>query len=263
MVLKIPKDQAIKILNDRLNDIDAYGFNPKAWKERTALDLKEIFPLGSSQWIEIKYLNFDTFVTSEKQKVLNEGKETAKRMIASYIAFINDHSKIAEEKKVIVENDYQQKYTSLLKEWNELVPGYNDLIKRHEEQIDTNEGLLQAIETRDEEIERIKSETIQLDNVSLKKVWVALINLPLGKLIAVFSVMVGLIVGSFTLGTLYERTSANNELFDLRNTNKELQDQHTHDKASYDSLKSKLPKKTDTTHTSVSNISKDTTHSKK
>jgi hypothetical protein len=238
MKLNIPSEEAIKILQSRLSEIDIYGFNPKAWKDRTVLDLREIFPVGSTQWLQVSHITFDTFVKSEKINVLNEGKTAAKKLIASYIEFINDYSKIAVAKKVISEKDFEQKYYDLLKEWNELVPGYNDLLKKYDSQLDKTEGLLEDIEIRDEEIERIKTETIQLDNVSFKKLWTALLNLPSGQLIGVFTTSIALLIGSFTLGTLYERTNSNNELFDLRNSNKELKFQNEKIKLRYDSLKS-------------------------
>lgn len=236
MKLNIPTEQAIKILRDRLVEIDGYGFNPKAWKDRTVLDLREIFPRGSTQWLQLSHINFDTYVTAEKINVLNEGKDTARKLISSYIEFIIDYSKVAEAKKVIDEKDYEQKYHDLLNDWNELVPGYNELIKSHGEQLDREEGLLQDIETRDQEIERIKSETIQLDNVSFNKLWKALFNLPIGQLIGVFSTLVIMLIGAYSLGTLYEKTNTNNQLFDLRISQKQTQEENKKIKYSYDSL---------------------------
>ncbi len=247
MKLNIPTEQAVKILRDRLGEIDNYGFNSKAWKDRTENDLREIFPLGSMQWLQISSINFDTFVTSEKTKVLAEGKDTARKLIGSFIEFIIEYSTIAEQKQIIKDKDFEQKYYDLLKEWNDLVPGYNELVKKYDGQLTTSEGLLEDIETRDQEIERIKSETIQLDNVSFKKLWTALFSLPTGQMIGVFSTLAALLIGGFTLGTLYERTSSNNELFDLRNSQKQIQEQNEKIKFSYDSLKSATAIKLDTT----------------
>lgn len=106
---------------------------------------------------------------------------------------------------------------------------------------------MEDIKIRDQEIERIKSQTIQLDNVSFKKLWTALFNLPTGQLIGVFSTFGALLGCAFTLGTLYERTSANNELFDLRNSQKQIQEQNEKTKFSYDSLRRTITPKLDTT----------------
>ncbi|HYV95628.1 MAG TPA: hypothetical protein VE978_27885 [Chitinophagales bacterium] len=104
----------------------------------------------------------------------------------------------------------------------------------------------EEISNRDNEIDRMKENTIQLDNVSFKKLWSALISLPIGKLIGVGSTLIAVLIGVFTLGSLYERTGANNELFDLRNSSKELQDQNVQLKDSYDSLKIEMKNIKDT-----------------
>lgn len=242
MNLKIPADQAIQILQARLAEINDYAFNPKAWKDRTENDLREIFPLGSMQWLQVSQIHFDTFVTAEKAKVMAEGRDTAKELIESYIDFIRQYSKIAQQKQVIKEKDYEQKYKNLLKEWNDLIPGYNELVKKYDDQLTYSEELLETIEANDKENERIKSETIQLDNVSFKKLWKALFNLPIGQLIGFFSTFLALIIAAFSLGTLYEKTNSNIELFDTRNTNKELQNQNEKLKFSNDSLRTEMKK---------------------
>jgi len=65
MRLLIPKEKAIKILQDRILGLDEYNFNSEAWKERTVLDLKEIFPPGSTQYIKIQFLNFGNYSVSK------------------------------------------------------------------------------------------------------------------------------------------------------------------------------------------------------
>jgi hypothetical protein len=216
MKLLIPADDAIEILQTRLGEIDAYDFNPKAWKDRTENDLREIFPLGSMQWLQVSQINFDTFVTSEKAKVLSEGKETAKQLISSYIDFIQQHSKIAQQKQIIKEKDYEQKYNNLLKEWNNLVPGYNELVKKYDNQLTSSEGQLEKIEALETEIERIKSETIQLDNVSSSKLFKVFLNLPIWQIVTTFSVIIAIIIGAFGLGSVYQKNEDNNQIFDFK-----------------------------------------------
>lgn len=225
MKLLIPADQAIQILKARLADIDNYNFNAKAWKDRTENDLKEIFPLGSMQWLQVSQIQFDTFVTSEKAKVLADGKDTARQLISSYIDFIDQHSKIAEQKQVIREKDYEQKYLDLLKERNELVVGYKELIKKYNAEMNSSEELLHIIETKDSEIKRIKSETIQLDNVSLSKLTKAFFNMPVGKIVTLLSIIISIIVGLFVLGSVYQKNEDNNKMFDLKTENNKLKNE--------------------------------------
>lgn len=222
MKLLIPADQAIQILQARLAEIDANSFNPKAWKDRTENDLREIFPLGSMKWLQVSQIHFDTFVTSEKARVLAEGKDTARQLISSYIEFITQYSKIAQQKQVIKKKDYEQKYYDLLKEWNDLVPGYNELIKKYDDQLTSSEGLLETIETRDAEIERIKSETIQLDNVSFAKLTKVFFNLPVWQIVTTFSIIIAVIGGAFGLGSVYQKNEDNNQMFDLKTENRKL-----------------------------------------
>jgi hypothetical protein len=224
MNLLINKDKAIKILRDRLAELDDFNFNHKAWKDRTVLDLKEIFPLGSSQWLQVSQISFTTFVTSEKNKVLNGGKATARKLINSYIDFINEYSSVAEERQVIKERDYEQKYVDLLKKWNELVPQYHELLNKYDKQLDDTISIQDQLDERENEINRIKSETIQLDNVSFSKLTKAFFNLQVWQIVTVFSIAIGVFVGAFSIGKVYQENASNNILFDIKSENKELKD---------------------------------------
>jgi hypothetical protein len=131
MKLQIDKDRAIKILEDRLRDLNSFDFDPKVWKDRTILDVKQIFGQLSDQWLQVNSIHFDTFVVSDKQKKLQEGKSTARKLLNSYIDFIKEHSSIQQEKAQIEEETFRQKYRELLNDWNEFVPQYNSLLEEH------------------------------------------------------------------------------------------------------------------------------------
>lgn len=116
MKLLVPKEKAIKIISERISNLNSINFNPKAWQDRTVLDLREIFPVGSTQWLQVSQIRFDTFITSEKSKVLKEAKETARQLLISYIDFIENFSETNFKKPIIAEDNYQLKYTALLSE---------------------------------------------------------------------------------------------------------------------------------------------------
>lgn len=219
MNLKIPKEKAINILEARLSEIDDYNFNSTAWKNKTENDLREIFPLGSTQWLQISSIKFDTYISSEKQKILNEGKNTARQLVQSYIDFINQYSELNEERQIIKDNDLEQKYDSLLNDWNGLVPDYNKLLKDLDHQQTKNESLVIEIDNRDSEINRIKNETIQLDNVSFSKLLKAFFNLKFLQIISFFSVTIAIIAGAFKLGSIYQRNEDNNQIYDYKTVN--------------------------------------------
>jgi hypothetical protein len=216
MKLLIPKDKAIQILQDRISGIYAYDFNAEAWKERTVLDLKEIFPLGSTQYLKIQFLRFDTFIVADKHKVMLEAQKIAEQILKSYIEFINEYSKVAEERKVIVEKDFETKYYDLLKDRNEVVTEYNTLLKNYEEQLDKNSELVDDTEELLNQIETIRKDTIQLDNVSFSKLSKAFFNLPVWQIVTTFSIIIAIIIGTFGLGNVYQKNEDNNQMFDLK-----------------------------------------------
>jgi hypothetical protein len=132
MQLLIPEQQAIKILTERLNDLNSNSFNYKVWKSRTVLDLKQIFgPLGDP-WLQVSYIDFDTIINSEKSKKLSEGRDTAKGLLNSYIDIIKEYSNTSNKAVLINEQNYQQQYSTLLGKWNKFVPEYNSLLEKHE-----------------------------------------------------------------------------------------------------------------------------------
>lgn len=225
MKLLISKDKAIRILQDRISGLYAYDFNPEAWKERTVLDLKEIFPLGSTQYLKIQFLRFDTYVVADKHKVMLEAQKTAEQVLKSYIEFIDEYSKVAEERTVIKEKDFETKYYELLKERNEIVTDYNGLLKNYEEQLDTNSELLDQAENLNNQIESIRRDTIQIDNVSFNKLSKAFFNLPIWQIVTTFSVVIAIIVGVFGLGSIYQKNEDNNLIFDYKTEIKTLKDE--------------------------------------
>lgn len=141
------KDQAIGILQDRIREVSSYNFDPKVWKDRTQLDVQQIFGRYCEQWLQVGQLHFDTFIVSEKAKKLAEGKATAIRLLQSYIEYINQTSAIASQQRQESEELYRQKYSQLLSEWNEFVPQYNQLLKDHDNLIEQHDLLKEEKET--------------------------------------------------------------------------------------------------------------------
>jgi hypothetical protein len=151
MKLLIDKEEAIKLLRERISDINSWDFDAKVWKDRTILDVKQIFGQTGEQWLQVSSLKFETFVDSQKAQVLKEGKETAKKLLNSYIDYIEKYTVIAEKKRIVEEDSFRQKYRELLAEWNEFVPQYNELLKEHKTIVDYNQSLeakLKELETQ-------------------------------------------------------------------------------------------------------------------
>jgi hypothetical protein len=222
MQLLIPKDEAIKILNQRVQELNAYGFNPKVWKDRTILDLKQIFGLLGDQWLQISSIYFDTAITSQKAQKLQEGRQAAAGLLNSYIDFIEQYSKIAAQRNQIKEQGFEDKYYALLADYNKNAKEYITLMDEHSSLLDENANLSNQFSESEEENQRLADNTLQLDNVTLKRLWTGVQNLPTKQVLAVISIIVGLLIAAFTFGRLIERNGANNESFDLKTENREL-----------------------------------------
>ncbi|WP_010665437.1 hypothetical protein [Marinilabilia salmonicolor] len=216
MNLLIPEDKAIEVLSKRITELNDFNFQAKVWKDKVINDLKEIYPLGDTRWLQISGLHFETVIQSEKYSVLQKAKLQAKQLIESYIEQIREYSKIREEKQIIVENNYHQKYSELLNDWNKLVPDYNALLKE-------KDGLLKRIEFAEEEKREKQNEinglienTVQLSNISFSKLFKLLFNLPIGQIVAFFAIIIAIIGGAFKLGMLYSDSISKNEQYELR-----------------------------------------------
>lgn len=249
MNLKIPKEKAVQILRQRISELSEYKFNPKAWKDKTENDLREIFPLGSPQWLQISTIQFTTFIKNDSQRVLQLGKDTAQQLLNSYIDFIENYSEITEQRQVIKETNYQDKYNKLLGQWNDLVPKWNDLLEKQQILLGESNAKNEETKILENEITQIKKNTIQFDNISVGKVLKAIKNLPFGQLIAVISILIAIIVGSFKLGLMYQENSTNNSNYQLNkqnDSNQELLKQRDKEINTLQSELSKLKPKSDT-----------------
>lgn len=222
MQLLIPKDEAIRILKDRLQELNLNGFNPKVWKDRTILDLKQIFGLLGDQWLQISSLYFDTAITSQKAQKLIESKQAASGLLHSYIDFIEQYSKIASQRNQIKEQGFEAKYYALFAEYNKNGSEYISLMNEYSTLLNANANLLVQLSESQDENTRLIDNTLQLGNVTIKRLWLGVQNLKTIQFVTIFSVLAALLIAAFTIGQLIERNGANNESFDLKTENREL-----------------------------------------
>ena len=216
MNLLIPANKAIEILSKRIRELNDFNFQAKVWKDKTVNDLHEIYAIGDTKWLQVSQLNFDTFIESEKSKVLETGKLQAKQLLESYIEQINELSKIRKEKVIIEEDNFKNKYSKLLNEWNKLVPDYNELLKEKNTLLENIEFKEQEKQEYKKEINRLTENTVQLSNISLSKLFKLIFNLPIGQIITFFAIIVAVIGGSFKLGLLYSDSVSKNIQYELK-----------------------------------------------
>jgi len=129
MAIKIPRNRAIQLLEDRLRDIDRPGVDLDALKSRIQGDVEGIFGRGTTQvmtTISLPTLHFN------KPVEIARCKTNFRQTIQGWIDHINDFHIIQQEKIEVSEEKYKEMYSNLLTKWNDLVPEYNQLLKDSE-----------------------------------------------------------------------------------------------------------------------------------
>ena len=186
MELLIPKDEAINILTQRIRELNSNNFNSKVWKDRTILDLKQIFGVFGDQWLQISSIYFETAIISQKVQKLQEGRQAAEGLLSSYIDYIEQYSKIAAKRNQIKEQGFEDKYYNLLTDYNKYAKEYATLLDEHSSLLDENENLSNQLSESKSENEHITKNTLQLDNVSFKRLWLGIQNLPTIQIVYIF-----------------------------------------------------------------------------
>lgn len=141
-MIKIPHNRAIQLLEARLKEVDAFGTDLKALKNRLQIDVEAIFGRGSTQAISV--ITLDT-LHFDKSENIAKCKTTFRQSIQGWINYIKDFHLIGQEQIEISEQEYKAKYADLLKKWNDLVPEYNELLKNYETTIGQYDEALSEI----------------------------------------------------------------------------------------------------------------------
>lgn len=200
MELKIPKESAIAILEKRKSEIDKPGFEPKVWKHTTEDNLKEIFGGLDFKYQQIQGLTFSSQFSEFSANALAKGKLQAKKYLDSYIEQINDFTDI--QSNIIEENErhFEQENKDLKSQMMEVISKSNSLLE------DRN-NLLSDINTKNSEIKSLRENTVQLNEITLNKLFGLIKNLPIGQTIGLFTALFGIIGFSYWLGTTIKENS--------------------------------------------------------
>lgn len=225
MKLRIPSKDAIEILSKRKSEIRQSNFDPTVWKGKTENDLKEIFDLGDFKWTQINQIRFSTVLPEKKYEVFEKGRKQAEDFMQSYIEQIQNYSEIesrqtSENEKYFEEENLRlnQELSSTLHSSNVLLSERNDLI----EQINLN----------NQTINHLKNNTVQLDKITLNKLFSLIKNLPLTQSIGLFSTFFAIIGFTFYLGNIVKENSylkddfnKQKEIDSLKQKNKSLENE--------------------------------------
>jgi len=222
MQLKIPFEEAIRILEKRKSEILLNDFDHKVWKGKTENDLKEIFAGMDYKWLQISQLDFEAPFTSDqnKREVFNRGKRQAEQFLDSYIEQIQEYSQIQQKQANQTEQTFELKYYKIKNEMNELIDETNSFL-------DNYKNLQSEVEDKDAQIRKLKNNTVLLNEISLRKLFHLIGNLPVIQIVTLISVVIAIITASFFLGKEIQETISNNEQFDLREKNRNLTEKNS------------------------------------
>ncbi|MFC6095218.1 hypothetical protein ACFPVY_01045 [Flavobacterium qiangtangense] len=208
MTLKIPADKAIEILKKRKTEINNSTFEPEVWKGKTENDLQEIFGILDGKKFQISSIRFTTPFTEKKYEIFENGKRQAEQFLESYIEQIEEYSKINQQE--IEEND-----TFLKIENTKLKSNFSDLLVYTKQIEKKSEQLLKDAENKNQKISSLEKNTVQLTDVTIKKILYLIYHLPIGEVITVISIFIGIICFSFWAGTTIQDNSNKSEHFNL------------------------------------------------
>mgnify|MGYP006074248033 CR=1 FL=1 len=206
MQIKVTKEKAIKVLNKRITEIDAYSFEPNSWKNKTKNDVMEIFG-DLTKSLQISFINFNTPVTESKSEVLEKGKKEAKELIKSYIENIEEYI-LEPNKNIDPKVLLNIKIKNLEQESNSHILKNNAL----ETELLSNESEISNYKNK---IQSLEKNTVQLNDISLSKLLTLISNLPVRQLIRLISIIIGVIGFSFFIGKVYKETSFRNSEYNL------------------------------------------------
>ncbi|PIB26433.1 hypothetical protein [Maribacter sp. 4G9] len=200
MKLNIPKDKAIEILEKRKSEIYRPDFEPSVWKGTVDEDLKAIFGYLDSRWLKISQIRFDTYIESDKIKVFETGRKQASGFMDTFIEQIKEYSKIQEENIIKSETVYKQKYKECQQEVNQLMNQLDEAITIANDNFD-------ELKKQDSEIASLKKNTVQLQDITIIKLFKLLGNLPVKQIVGLISIIIGILAFAGWCGSQIEKST--------------------------------------------------------
>jgi hypothetical protein len=210
MTLNIPPEQGVEILKKRKREIYIASFEPNVWVGKTENDLVEIFGILDGKKYQISQIRFTTPVSSMKYEILEKGKKQADQFLESYIEQIEEYSKIEKKKYEESEEYFKIENSKLVSDYNKLL---NDakLIEIEKNQF------LKKVESQNQKIQSLEKNTVQLTDITIKKIIMLISHLPISEVITFISIFLAIIGFSFWIGTTVQENLNKNEQF---NSNK-------------------------------------------
>lgn len=236
MNLNIPKDKAIEILEKRKSEIYKPDFEPSVWKGTVDEDLKAIFGYLDSRWLKISQIRFDTYIESDKIKIFETGRKQASGFVDNFIEQIKEYSKIQEENIIKSETVYKQKYNESQQEVKQLMNQLNEAITIANENFD-------ELKNQDTKIASLTKNTVQLQDITIVKLFKLLGNLPVKQIVGLISIIVGILAFAGWCGAQIEKSTNRTITIDYKEEIQQLQKNNSNLNDSIFSLNKSLSEK--------------------
>jgi hypothetical protein len=217
MKINIPAEKAIEILKKRQSELFQYNFEPNVWKGKTENDLSIIFGPLSEQKMQINRIRFISQFSETRHSTLENGKKQATGFIESFIEQIEYYSEIENQQNNEKENYFEEKNNELERKIKSLKTNYEVLSKEIE-------NLKSEVIIKSNKIVFLQNNTVQLNEISLKKIFNLISHLPISQLIGSLSILLGVVGFSFFLGTLIQENSNKTDNFNNNKSLTELND---------------------------------------
>ncbi|HJP62584.1 MAG TPA: hypothetical protein VJ844_04040, partial [Mucilaginibacter sp.] len=189
MKILISKDAAIRRLSDRYNELRSIRYHQfEAWRSRAVADIHDIFPVLDHRYNELSSLFFPT---QDVGDFFQKSHTTALGLLSGYIGYIRDN--IPNPQPPAPPRQYEIE----LKQQQEINFSLQNKIKQLEPLLGQ---LSQALATKDKEIEQLKANIFQTENINAIRLWRLLINLPGSVQITLGTALFTLLSIGFALG---------------------------------------------------------------
>ncbi|MBG6063442.1 peptidoglycan hydrolase CwlO-like protein [Flavobacterium sp. CG_9.1] len=164
---------------------------------------------------QINGISFSSPYSGVSSSVLERGKLQAKKYLDSYIEQINEFSEIQNSLVEEKERFFEQENKNLKSRLMEVISSSNKNLE------DRNE-LLSDINVKNVEIKKLKENTVQLNEITINKLFGLIKNLPIGQAIGLFTALFGIIGFSYWLGTTIKENSFLKSEYELQTKINEL-----------------------------------------
>jgi hypothetical protein len=202
--IQVPKPTAIKSLNGNLYSLDKVFDAPlfEAWQSNAANDVKAIFgPLGDISDLDLRHIRIYSALPGS---TLNDAKIKAKELLTGYIAYIEkflpDPVPTTPIQQELLENKMN---LTLQVDENMRIHRKLQAVGAENTAAKSEISLLKAnIKISQQKIADLEKNTVQLNDLTLAKIWVLIKHLPIAHTWALIGAIAAVLGVAYWIGTI-------------------------------------------------------------